>query len=213
MPISNQDDARVMFPGLVSECYVLGEGIVVMAINPGGGGDNDTRIQTDHAFYGAMNEFKQASGEEIHAKFEALNRAALESEQSWGGLTKYINTILCATGRQNNHVYMNAVPYRIRGDKANQVPREAFIRAYDKIVSKQLEILKPRAIVVLGKTTDNILGMYYRDKVPGYYVIPGTTGWRYITKEAHEAIEAMRGDIIKPAETREEKKIGAVEVD
>ena len=210
IPLFNQDDAKVMFPGLVSEGYVPGEGMVIMAINPAGGGDNDNRISTDHALYDAMNEFKKATENQIYEKFEVLNRSALESEQSWGGLTKYINAILEATGRQNNHVYMNAVPYRIRGDKANALPKDAFIRAYDRIISKQLEILKPRAIVVLGKTTDNVLGRYYRDKAPGYYVIPGTIGWRYVTKEAEDAIKVMKMDIVGGSKIKAEQEANSI---
>jgi len=210
IPLKQQDDARVMFAGLVTGGYVPGEGIVIMAINPAGGGDNDTRIPSDHELYKSMHEFKEAAVGEILDKFEALNKAALESEQSWGGLTKYINAVLEATDRKNNHVYMNAVPYRVRGDKASDIPRDAFSKAYDKIVSNQLEALKPRAIIVLGKTTDKVLGRYYRDKAPAYYVIPGTRGWTFITDEAKEAIEGIDLNIegvFKPGEDRKSESI------
>jgi hypothetical protein len=70
-----------------------------------------------------------------------------------------------------------------------------FTRAYEKVVSKQLEVLKPKAIIVLGKTADKVLGKYYRGKAPGYHVVPGTIGWSYITDAAKEAIDKIRQGI------------------
>jgi len=198
LPLNKKHDAMVMFPGLVTQEYVPGKGVLIMAFNPAGGGDNDSPIPSDHALYKAMYEFKAAKAAEVYEKFEKLNNAAFVSEKSWNGLSKHIYAILQATDATNNHAYINAIPYRIRGDKSKNLLREYFLNSFEKVVSKQLEILRPAVTVVLGKGVNNKAGGYYRKMAVKYYVVPGTSGWTYIKEEARQMIDKMASDIGNP---------------
>jgi len=198
IPLKQQDDARVMFAGLVTREYIPSKGVLIMALNPAGGGDEDSRTASDHALYKAMYKFKIAKADEIYEAFEKLNDVAYVSERSWNGLSKHICAILQATCSADNHAYINAIPYRTRGDNSSDLSQEYFQKSFEKVVSKQIKILKPRTIVILGKRTNDLVGSYYKDKAEKVYVVPGTPGWTYIKKEAREMIDKIAAEFGKP---------------
>ena len=205
IPISWQDDARLMFPGVVGAEYAPG-GVLLMAINPGGGKDTYSAKQRekygDDRLYPAMGKFKSARGKDVYSSFNELNHIARNVMRNWP-TWKYMVAAIRAVGvADENFVYINAVPYRVRNNDIKLITVEAFHRAKDLVVSKQISFLKPKTLIIIGKTTGNVIGDYYRSVVSNCYVVPGTKWWRYITPEAEKVFKRIS----------QEKGNGGVEV-
>jgi len=194
IPISWQDDARLMFPGVVGAEYASG-GVLLMAINPGGGKDTYSAKQRkkygDDRLYPAMDTFKRAKGNDVYSSFGKLNKISRDVMKNWP-TWKYMEAAIRAAGvSEENFVYLNAVPYRVRNNDIKLISAEVFRRASDLVISKQINFLQPKMIIIIGKTTDNIIGDYYRSVVSKYYVVPGTKWWTRITREAEEVFERI----------------------
>jgi hypothetical protein len=117
-PINLQDDAATMFAGYVGSKYQPNKGLLLLAINPGGGGDaREHRTPEDEIFYPKLNIFKRASPTSIVETFEDVNAAFVSIVQGWN-LWTILEPTLKASGRSLDEVaFMNVIPYRTRNDK------------------------------------------------------------------------------------------------
>ena len=92
-----------------------------------------------------------------------------------------------------NHIaYLNAVPYRTRG---NDFPlAEASRNAWRMIVAPSLEILRPGKIIVIGKTLHNQIFKKYYEGDAGTHCIRRMRGDVGIHKEAQREFQRLRDE-------------------
>jgi hypothetical protein len=182
-----------MFSGYVGLNYVLGQGLLLLAINPGGGGDAYTcRIPEDEVFYPLLAQFKSATPTNVVTSFEQVNEAFARIVQSWN-LWRILEPTLRAAGRRLEEVaYMNVVPYRTRGDK--MPPIAARRTAWNLIVDPTIRLLAPRAIITLGKKAGSVVESLYSDDI-STYCVPRTIGDTYISNEALTVHSQLRATL------------------
>jgi len=193
-PINLPEDNSTMFAGYVGRDYSPGDGLVLLAINPGGGGDAYTRrIPEDEVFYPLLIAFKQAKGSSILPAFEAINDAFVPIVKGWNLWRILEPTLRAAEARIEQVAYMNVVPYRTREDK--MPPVAARRTAWGEIIQPTLDLLAPRATITLGKKAGAVVEALSDSDVPTYCV-PRTIGDSYISDgalEMHSRIKAELG--------------------
>lgn len=192
-PINLPDDAATMFAGYVGDQYQPGRGLLLLAINPGGGRDAYTeRTQEDEVFYPLLMEFKNSKNAEVSKGFERVNQSFVPIVKCWN-LWRILGPTLLAAGRTVDEVaYMNVVPYRTRGDK--MPPAAARKAAWDLIVGPTLGILDPAAVVTLGKKAGSVTEKLYAGK-RHLFCVPRTIGDSWVSEEAHAVHKQMRNQL------------------
>ncbi len=193
-PINLLDDASTMFSGFVGKNYRPGSGLLILAINPGGGGDAYTkRIPEDETFYPLLHALKVSSAESASDAFEAVSAAFVPIVKQWN-LWKILGPTLDAAGTDLDAVtYMNVVPYRTREDK--MPPAAARWLAWQLIVNPTLDLLQPRSIIALGKKAGSVV----EPLLPAgtqYYCVPRTIGDSYVSDDAKRVHQIMRDELI-----------------
>lgn len=189
-PLNLPDDASTMFAGYVGSSYVPGSGLLLLAINPGGGGDAYTkRIPEDEVFYPLLAKFKHSDPANASAVFERINESFVGIVKGWN-LWRILGPTLAAAGKNLDEVaYMNVVPYRTRQDKMPPVSTRQI--AWSRIIVPTLALLQPRAVVTLGKKAGSIVQPLLDSGIV-YYCVPRTIGDSYLSDEALEVHEHMR---------------------
>ena len=190
LPKYLNEDASTMFAGYVGPRYVPGKGIVLIAINPGGGGDSySRRTPEDERFYPLLHKFKTADRSNAQKAFEDINDRFKEMVQRWN-IWRIIEPTLDAAGLSLEQVaYVNLVPYRTRGDK--MPPVSARKSAFERIVEPMFEILDPKAIVALGKKAGTIQQLW---QAP-VYCVQRTIGDRWVHDNARSVLDEIRRDL------------------
>lgn len=188
-PLHLADDANTMFAGFVGRRYRSGAGILLLAINPGGGGDAyRSRTEEDEQFYPLLKAFKRATPEHALEAFERVNETFAEIVRRWN-VWKIIEPTLEAVGKTlDEAAYMNLVPYRTRADKMPPVAARRI--AVKRIVEPTIDLLVPRAIVALGKKAGTIQDIW-RPDVP-MYCVRRTIGDTYVHADAIQTLAEMR---------------------
>ena len=127
-----------MFAGYVGADYRPGVGLLLLAINPGGGGDAyENRTAEDQMFIPLLTRFKQAGHRERLESFECVNAAFSNIVKGWKIWTILKPTLDAAGVEIEAVAYMNIVPYRTRGNRMPPVMvRE---RAWKRVVGPSLE--------------------------------------------------------------------------
>jgi hypothetical protein len=186
MPINLPDDASTMFAGYVGKKYAPDEGVLLLAINPGGGGDSYTsRTPEDEDFYPLLEGLKAASPADVSGAFEKVNVAFVPIVKRWN-LWRILEPTLDAAGRSIDQVaYMNVVPYRTRGDK--MPPAAARIMAWRKLVEPTIELLRPEAIITLGKKAGAVVDALYEGG-RHLYCVPRTIGDSWVSGQLWRSI-------------------------
>ena len=72
-PLHLIDDANTMFAGYAGRLYRTGAGILLLAINPGGGDAYRSRTAEDDQFYPLLKAFKNAPAKKAPEAFERVN--------------------------------------------------------------------------------------------------------------------------------------------
>ena len=189
LPKFLHEDASTMFAGYVGPRYVPGEGIVLVAINPGGGGDKySRRTPEDERFYPLLQKFKTADRSNAQKAFEDINDCFKGMVQRWN-IWRIIEPTMDAAGMSLEQVaYVNLVPYRTR--KNNMPPVLARKNAFERIVEPMFGILDPKAIVALGKKVGTIPQL--RQSTAPVYCVQRTNGDRWVCDNARSEIEKIR---------------------
>ncbi len=192
-PVNLPNDAATMFGGYIGANYRPGFGLLLLAINPGGGGDAYTkRIPEDEIFYPLLMEFKSARGAEILPAFENINKSFASIVQRWN-LWRILKPTLDAANKSIDEVaYMNVVPYRTRGDA--MPPVTARKEAWRSIIEPTIEMLKPNAVVTLGKKAGSVVDKLYNGE-HHLYCVPRTIGDSRVSEDALAVHRAMRKDL------------------
>lgn len=192
MPVNFRDDAMTMFSGFVGKNFRSGESIIIFGINPGGGG-NAKQHPDDKVFYPLLRDFKSADRDSVADKFEKINAAFASIVQKWN-LWRILAPTLEAAGLDIDSIaYMNVVPYRTREDKTP--PVLARKTSWSSIVAPTLVLLRPRAIIALGKKAGAVVKPLLTESV-NYYCVPRTIGDSYISGEAKLVLKKISQDFL-----------------
>jgi hypothetical protein len=186
-------DAATMFAGYVGADYRPGVGLLLLAINPGGGGDAyENRTAEDQMFIPLLTRFKQAGHRERLESFECVNAAFSNIVKGWKIWTILKPTLDAAGVEIEAVAYMNIVPYRTRGNR--MPPVMARERAWKRVVEPSLDLLAPRAIVAMGKKAGDVLNRRHAGDRP-VYCVPRTNGDRYVSDAAKFVHERMKSEL------------------
>ena len=187
------DDAAVMFAGYVGVDWRPADGLLLLAINPGGGGDAyEHRTPEDREFIPVLRRFKEARGSEVLESFERVNLAFVRIVKGWS-IWNILDATLHAAGVELKEVaYMNIVPYRTRNN--TEPPVAARERGWKQIVEPSLHHLAPRAIVAIGKRAGRVVDRWYTGG-QAVYCVPRTNGDRYVSVDAESELERMRSEL------------------
>lgn len=186
-PLHLVEDANTMFAGYVGPNYQPG-GVVLVAINPGGGGDAyRSRTLEDEQLYSRLNSFRDAVGdEEILQRFEDINHLFPELLAKWN-IGRIVHPVLEAAAATLAEVaYLNFVPYRTRDDKLPRVP--ALTEAWNRLTHPALDALRPGLIIGLGLKAGNALARFPMASGE-LFAVPRTNGDSHISPEARQVLQ------------------------
>lgn len=192
-PINLPIDTATMFAGYVGARYRQERGLLLLAINPGGGGDTYTvRTPEDEVFYPLLINFKSTKGGGVQKAFERINESFVPIVQRWN-LWRILGPTLDAAGKTIEEVaFMNVIPYRTRSDM--MPPAAARNTAWRLVVEPTLAILQPEAVVTLGKKAGAVVERLYAGE-RHLYCVPRTTGDAWISDEALAVHRKMRSEL------------------
>lgn len=189
LPAHLINDARIPFLGFAGSKYSAG-GVVLLAINPGGGGDvYQTRTPQDSELIPLIEAFVKSSKSAAPKHFEAMSRNYSTHVRTWN-LWRILWPVLQACRKNLNEVvYLNCFPYRTAG---NRMPKAIALRSsWTNVVEPLLMELKPATVVGLGKKVGGFAERQFRG--PGkLYVVPRTIGDTQVSKEAKVVLKALR---------------------
>ncbi len=189
LPQHLRADARVPFLGFSGPKFRPGCP-VLLAINPGGGGDAyQVRTPQDEELIPLIEAFVAAEDIEIEAAFNRMTRTYMAMAQTWN-LRRILKPTLDACGVSVEEVcYLNIFPYRTRGDVR---PSASSLRkAWSDITSPLLADLKPSKLIALGKKAGGVAQSLAKEG-PRLYVVPRTIGDTYISDEAKLVLQQIR---------------------
>jgi hypothetical protein len=191
LPLYLQDDARVMTIGYVGKNYERGKGIMLLGINPGGGGVKfaSGRSAEDKLFYPNLYEFKATGSLESLAQ---INKAYTQVLPLWN-LWRILGPTIEAAGRTFDEIaYMNVVPYRTRDDKTPPVATQR--QSWTHIVEPTLELLQPNAMVSLGMKAGKVVQRFHTGD-QRHYCVQRTIGDSWVCEQALSTFEDMRREM------------------
>lgn len=159
-----------------------------MGINPGGGGDAYQRTPEDARLYPLLAKFRKSEAEAVET-FEAINRECLAVIPTWN-LFRIVKPTLDALGIEFAAcAYLNAVPYRTRGDRT---PSVSVKRAcWDKILAPTIKLLAPAQIVALGMKAGDVVERFYEGPAR-CWTVPRTIGDTRVSPQAQKVLSEMR---------------------
>ncbi len=186
------DDANTMFAGYVGRRYRTGAGILLLAINPGGGGDAyRSRTGEDEQFYPLLKAFKNAAAKEAPEAFERVNEAFAAMVQRWN-VWRIVKPSLDSAGVSlDEAAYMNLVPYRTRADKMPPVATRR--AAMTRMVEPSIAVLAPKAVVALGKKAGTIRDIWEPSRP--LYCVRRTIWDSYVHADALRTFAEMRREL------------------
>ena len=189
MPINAfRQNATLMWPGVVGPSYKPG-GLLMLAINPGGGQDKYTdQGGGEDELYGVMRRLKDCTPEHLEHVFTEYTEISLRVQRDWSLWMLMYEVLIHTDTPFDAYANMNAVPYRTKDNKSPGV--KAVRRAWQKIVNPQIDLLKPGVIAALGKKAGDVLKKHYTGDAK-IFILPRTNGDRYIHQEAEDELLRM----------------------
>ena len=189
MPISRPEDAAIAAPGWVGKQWQP-SGTLLMAINPGGGGDAYRPNPTDERLYGLFRAFRAAPADQREVALLALSEgwAAIQKTHNIYRLIRPIMEALDAGSE--DLTFLNVLPFRTRQDKP--AGSAVLRRAWDVATAQQVTALQPRRIIALGRKAFDALTAVGATKEYDVVYLKRAIGDSHVTPEAQAAIAALR---------------------
>lgn len=189
MPRHLQQDAKVPFLGFVGAGFSPGRP-VLLAINPGGGGDAyTTRTPQDAELIPLLQAFVQAEGSEVATTFERMCSNYARQVGTWN-LWRILHPTLQACRCTLDEVcYLNVFPYRTAKDAR---PSQSALQAsWNLVIQPLLAELKPSMLIALGKKAGDVAARYHQGP-PRLFVVPRTIGDTRVSPEARQVLDAIQ---------------------
>ena len=190
-PVNFAEDANTMFAGYVGARYRPGN-VLLIAINPGGGGDAYIQTSHDRQFYPLLRELRDAEGVSALAPFEAINRTFAEVLPRWNVMGIVSPVLEAADTTLDAVAYLNAVPYRTRNDSTPLV--SATINAWHQLTWPVIAALRPGMVVALGKKVGHVLSRFNLGSTKTF-VVPRTIGDTYVSEDAKAVLAEIRESV------------------
>jgi hypothetical protein len=189
LPAHLVEDARVPFLGFCGPSYEPG-GVVLLAINPGGGGDAYvSRTREDQLLIPLIEDFLRAPTAKVETAFRRMCDEYQRMVQTWN-LRRILVPTVEACGKTLDQVcYPNCFPYRTAGDVRPSA--SALATAWIKITQPLIDSLKPGQVVALGKKAGTVAEARYSGSAT-MYTVPRTIGDTRISAEAQEVLAKIR---------------------
>lgn len=191
-PVSAMPDAMTPAPGWVGKNWKSG-GTLLMAINPGGGGDNYRVNPTDARLYGLIRDFRDAkSTEERLAGLRGLSDAWIQIQASHN-IRRIIDAVFKALGTNAHQTaFLNVLPFRTREDRPAR--KAELRRAWDSVTKHQVAALAPRRVIALGcKAYDALLAAGAAEEYE-IVLLKRAIGDSRITPHAQEVLNQLRDE-------------------
>lgn len=153
-PITAIQDAETPAPGWVGPDWA--GGTLLVAINPGGGGDKYRRNSDDDRLYSTFRTFRDADGADAQADaFRSLSQTWMEAQRGHN-IWRIIRPIAEATGESIDQLaFINVLPFRTR---ENKLPSRKVMQETWRLAAKpQILALDPARIIALGKKAWDVL--------------------------------------------------------
>lgn len=149
LPLNLQSDARIPFVGFCGPHYRKC-GVVLLAINPGGGGDAyASRTPQDSELIALIDGFIAAAPAAAPSAFERMCASYAAQVQTWN-LWRILRLTMEACRTTVEHVcYLNAFPYRTAKDA--RPASQALNITWLEVVAPLLQALQPSLMIALGK--------------------------------------------------------------
>ena len=189
IPINLVRDAHLPFLGFAGPRYKHG-GVVLMAINPGGGGDAYMiRTAQDSQLLPLIELFLESDKASIQDRFLVMSENYSAQVKTWN-LWRILYPVLQACNRQLEEVaYLNCFPYRTSGDR---MPEARAIRnSWSMVVAPLLSELKPSIVIALGRKAGRVVEKYIQSSAD-VYVVPRTIGDSRISEEAKGVLSLLQ---------------------
>ena len=154
-PVNLVEDAKTIAPGLIGENYKPG-GIVLMAVNPGGGGESYTeRNRMDAELYPLLRKFRDAKTPEDAVKLHHdVQQCWMRAQKQFNIGRKLLPAVLeTCNAKFEDVAYLNIFLMRTKGDCAPTIPM--YQASWNLAVKKQLDLLQPGHIILLGAKAGN----------------------------------------------------------
>jgi hypothetical protein len=190
IPNSLIDSAQTPYVGFVGRKYKKG-GTVLIAVNPGGGGDGQERTPGDAALEVAFLARRDVPPARLHRSLEQVTDAYARQLEVINIGKNVVSEVLKACKSSLDEVtFLNVFPYRT---KKNDTPAAAAVqRALDVVTEPLVNALGPSRIVFLGKKAKDIA----RDRLnaPTTYTVHRTFGDRYLSEQATRVLAQIKSD-------------------
>lgn len=189
MPITAPEDAKTPAPGWVGRNWQLGN-VLMIAINPGGGGDRYRRNATDDELYTCLRRFRDAAEPDREQALIDLSDCWTRIQQTHN-IFRLMHAVLDAAElNEQQTAFINILPFRTREDKPARSAE--LTRAWEAATKKQVESLAPSKIVALGSKAYEALRRAGATEQFDVVLLKRAIGDSYITSQAQEAIESLR---------------------
>lgn len=186
-PHSIAESATTPYLGYVGTKYRLG-GTLLVAANPGGGGDTQSKTPGDAALEKALLALRDApSDASASAMLDEVGAAYIEQVKVIN-LRKIVYPVLKAAKVDITEIaFLNAFPYRTRD---NDAPSDSLIRLASREIGKPLvEVLAPARIFFLGSGMGKIASEAMQ--APTIHILKRARGDSYVLAETQKLLDAL----------------------
>jgi hypothetical protein len=191
MPVVAVEHARMAAPGWVGANWRAG-GTVLMAINPGGGGDAYKRNPTDDQLYGCISTFREASPDLRAQAFARMSETWIALQRTHN-IRRVVDPLLAAV--RSTHLeaaFLNVLPFRTRGDRPARSGE--LRRAWDLATSGQLAALAPKRVVALGRKAYDALIAVGAESAHEVVLIKRSIGDSTLSQQARDVIGRLAAE-------------------
>ncbi|MGF6348136.1 hypothetical protein [Variovorax sp. W2I14] len=189
LPVSLTDSAHTPYLGWVGKNYR--GGTVLIAKNPGGGGDSQVETTAlDASVIARLKALRDSEGDHATLLLDELTDA-YHSQLPTIGMGVLLNRVLSRAGETLDSVaFFNACPYRTRNDE--KLGARTQKKSRELVAAPLLEALCPDTIIYLGVEVGREASKTLNARWT--YVLPRAINDKQINKDAEPVLAQIEGD-------------------
>ena len=166
--------------------------LVFVSMNPGNGVDGLSK--DDREQYPALQRLRDAGPDELVPAFQQLNNILAEITPHWKIYQKLVAPILCRARVSVSQIaYLTLLQWRTT--KSSGL-RPLYNRCWKAHTQAQMALLKPKTIVLLGKSAGRAFGSYL-DSDAEFHIIPRGIGDSFVPREGLESMERIISELLQ----------------
>jgi hypothetical protein len=189
LPVSLTDSAHTPYLGWVGKNYR--GGTVLIAKNPGGGGDSQVETTAlDASVIARLKAMRDSEGSSATPLLDELTDA-YHAQLPTIGMGVLLNRVLSRVGETLDSVaFFNACPYRTRNDE--KLGARTQKKSRELVAAPLLEVLSPDTIIYLGVEVGREASKTLNARWT--YVLPRAINDKQLNKDAEPVLAQMEGD-------------------